>query len=218
MVSSWSHVGNSFAWLIWAICSAQLLGSDQCSWSTKTRCPKVSLGSLQNLRWSNRHKYNVSIRKKKEIFVENISKPMKLNEYLPLLRFSIWNVVVLHQKKRFLYFSQFCIIPSHTIRASSDGREHKREENFPLQKAVLLLFYSCFLLLSLKHLEMLLSGAGYCIKITICLIRYSSSAVPSILLQTVTSSSCLGGSYKEFLCKHKLCTRGNSFLKKSSVV
>lgn len=96
-----------------------------------------------------------------------------------------------------------------------DGSMTVEKKNFPLQKAVLLLFRSCFLLLSLKHLEMLWSGAGYCIKRTICLIRYSSSAVPSILLQTVTSSSCLEGSYKEFLCKHELCTRGNSLLKKA---
>lgn len=118
----------------------------------------------------------------------------------------------------FLSYGNRVAIPSHTSEASSqnrsDGWEHKPgEENFPLQKAILL-FHSCFLL-SLKHLEMLWSGAGYCIKITICLIRYSSSAVPSILLQAVTSSSCLGGSYKEFLCKHKLCTRGSSLLKKA---
>lgn len=65
-----------------------------------------------------------------------------------------------------------------------------------------------------KHLEMPRSGVGYYIKITICLIRYSSSAVPNILLQTGTSSSCPGGSFKELLCKHKLCTRGSSSLKK----
>lgn len=46
---------------------------------------------------------------------------------------------------------------------------------------------------SLKHLEMLWSGVGYYVKITICLITHSSSAVPYILLQTGSSSSCLEG-------------------------
>lgn len=153
------------------------------------------------------------IKKKKEISVENISTSMNLNGYLPLLHFSALNVVVLNQKKRdlsvFLNPKSYPVIP--VKHQAMDGSR----ENFPLQKAVLLLFHSRSLLLSLKHLEMLWSGAGYCIKITICLIRYSSCAVPSILLQTVTSSSCLGGSYTEFLCKHKLCTRGNSLLKKA---
>lgn len=90
--------------------------------------------------------------------------------------------------------------------------DKSREENFPLQKAVPTTIP--FLLLLLKHLQMLWSEAAYCIKITICLIRYSSSAVPRILLQSVTSSSCLGGSSEESLCKHKLCTRGSSLFKK----
>lgn len=118
-----------------------------------------------------------------------------------IFQFEMLLYFVRKKKKTFLYFllsyGNRVAIPSHTSKASSQNRsngwEHKTgEENFPLQK-VMLLFHSCFLL-SLKHLEMLWSGAGYCIKITICLIRYSSSAVPSILLQTVTSSSCLGGS------------------------
>lgn len=118
------------------------------------------------------------------------------------------------QKKTFLCFSSSYVIPRHISEHQvMDGS--MRVEKFPLQRAVLQ--FPSSLLPSLKHLEMLWSGAGYCIKITICLIRCRSSAAPTILLQTVTSSSCLGGSFNELLCKPKPCTRGNSSLNKGSV-
>ena len=150
MVSSLSHMGNSFAQLIWAIYSVQLLGPAQCSWSTKTRCPKVSLGSLYNLGWSNRHKYNISTRKK-EIFVENISKPMKLNRYLPLLHFSVWSAVVLHQKKKRRDFSIFLnpmlypVIPVEHQAMDQSTREEKK--TLPSESCTTT-FHACFLLLT----------------------------------------------------------------------
>lgn len=123
---------------------------------------------------------------------------------------------ILHGKKEdiSLFFLNHMSHPGTAVEHQvMDGST--RVEKFLLQRAVLQ-FHSCLLPL-LKHLEMLWSGAGYCIKITICLIRCSSFAALTVLLQTVTSSTCRGGSYNEFLCKPKLCTRGNSLLKKYSV-
>lgn len=119
------------------------------------------------------------------------------------------------KRRHFSIFLNFMSYPGTSVEHQVMDGSMRVEKKFPLQRAVLQ-FHSC-LLPSLKHLEMLWSEAVYCIKITICLIRCSSSAAPTILLQTVTSRSCLGGSYKEFLCKPKLCTGGNSFLKKGSV-
>lgn len=138
-------------------------------------------------------------------------KHFKVNEIKCILYLKCYTSWEKKRKKRRRHFSIFL----HHISYLSISVEHQvmdggtRVEKFFFQRAVLQ-FHSC-LLPSLKHLEMLWSRAGYCIKITICLMRYSSSAAPTILLQTVTSSSCLGGSYKKLLCKPKLCSRGNRF-------